>query len=115
RRRRRLPPPLAAARLLTGLFRLVFLQSRHQLDEIARAEAVVELVDEDALPGIAAGAGRARQREQIGAAGDPGGGSALDRRGADLLLALPAVQVAEAGDLLFVDAVKCVGGDVAAG
>jgi hypothetical protein len=27
----------------------VFLQARHQLDEVAGAEAVVELVDEDAL------------------------------------------------------------------
>jgi hypothetical protein len=49
----------------------VFLQPRHQLDEVARAEAVVELVDEDALPGVAAGARRARQREEIGAAADP--------------------------------------------
>jgi hypothetical protein len=31
----------------------MLLQPRHQLDEVARAEAVVELVDEDALPGVA--------------------------------------------------------------
>src|SRR5207302_6493427 len=78
----------------------VLLEARHQLDEIARAEAVVELVDEDPLPGVAAGAGRAGQREQIGAAGDPGGGAALDRRGADLLEAEPAEQLAKPGDLL---------------
>src|ERR1700720_4337164 len=66
-----------SAILSQALFRLrscscqVFLQARHQLDEIARAEAVVELVDEDALPGVATGARRARQREEIGAAADP--------------------------------------------
>ena len=36
----------------------MFLQPRHQLDEIAWAKAVVELVDEDALPGVSAGARR---------------------------------------------------------
>src|SRR5436309_14419581 len=93
----------------------MLLQSGHQLDEIAGAEAVVELVDEDALPGVAAGARRPRQREQIGAAGDPGRRPALDGRGADLVVALPAEQLAEAGDLLLVDAVEGFGGDVAAG
>src|SRR5271169_521724 len=63
----------------------VLLQARHQLDEVARAKAVVELMDEDALPGVAAGAGRAGQSKQIGAAGDPGRRPALDRRGADLV------------------------------
>src|SRR5207302_1744841 len=78
------------------------LEPRHQLDEIAWAEAVVELVDEDPLPGVAAGAGGAREREQIGAAGDPGGGAALDCRGADLVEAEPAKQFAKPGDLLFI-------------
>ena len=49
----------------------VLLQPRHQLDEIARPKPVVELVHEDAFPGVAAGARRARQGEQIGAARDP--------------------------------------------
>src|SRR5436309_11526851 len=93
----------------------MLLQAGHQLDEVAGAEAVVELVDEDALPGVPAGARRAGQREQIGAAGDPGGGAALDRRSADLLVALPAEQLAKAGNLLFVDAVESFGGHVAAG
>src|SRR4051794_24622657 len=97
------------------LLLLMLLQARHQLDEIARAEAVVELVHEDAFPGVAAGAGRTGQCEQIGAAGDPGGGAALDRRGADLLVALPAEQLAETCNLLFVDAVECFRGYVAAG
>src|SRR5579862_2238589 len=93
----------------------MLLQARHQLDEIARAKAVVELVDEDPLPGVAAGAGGTREREQIGAAGDPGGGAALDRRGANLLEAEPAEQFAKPGDLLFIDAVEGFGRDVAAG
>src|SRR5580700_8724664 len=99
----------------TGRRNSLLLQPGHQLDEIAGAEAVVELMDEDAVPGVAAGAGRAGQREQIGAAGDPSGGAALDRRGADLLVALPAEQLAEPGDLLLVDAVERLGGHVAPG
>src|ERR1700733_11453406 len=102
--------PIAGSSRCEGFEPLFLLQPRHQLDEIARAEAVVELVDEDAVPGVAAGAGRARQREEIGAAGDPGSGAALDRRGADLLIALPTEQLAEPGDLLLVDAVERLGG-----
>src|SRR5437868_5878325 len=93
----------------------MLLQARHQLDEIARAEAVVELVDEDPLPGVAAGARRAGQSEKIGAAGDPRGGPALDRRGADLLEAEPAKQFAKPGDFLFIDAVEGLGRDIATG
>src|SRR5207244_12027144 len=93
----------------------MLLQPWHQLDEIARPEPVVELMDEDALPGIAASARRPRQCEQIGAAGDPGGGAALDRRGADLLVAEPAEQLAKPGDLLFVDAVEGLRRHIAAG
>src|SRR5438094_8119366 len=93
----------------------MLLQPGHQLDEVAGAEAVVELVDKNALPSVAAGAGRSRQREQIGAASDPGGGAALDRRGADLLVALPAEQLAEAGNLLLVDAVEGFRRHIAAG
>src|SRR6202011_5420756 len=93
----------------------MLLQARHQLDEIARAEAVVELVDEDPLPGVAAGAGRPGQGEQIGPAGDPSRRPALDRRGPDLLVAEPAEQLAEAGDLLLVDAVEGFRRHVAAG
>src|SRR6266700_7782063 len=64
---------------------------------------------ENALPGVAAGARRARQRKEIGAAGDPGRRPALDRRGADLLIAEPAEQLAEAGNLRLIDAVKASG------
>ena len=43
----------------------VLLEARHQFDKVARAEAVIELMHEDAFPGVAAGARRSRQREQI--------------------------------------------------
>src|ERR1700730_12375468 len=93
----------------------MLLQARHQLDEIAGAEAVVELVDENALPSVAAGARRARQREEVGAAGDPGRCPALDCRGPDLVVAEPAEELAKAGDLLLVDAVKGLRRDAAPG
>src|SRR5258708_3950766 len=93
----------------------MLLQTGHQLDEVARSETVVELVDENAFPGVAAGTRRAGQCEEVGAAGDPGGGPALDRRSADLVVAEPAEQLAEAGNLLLVDAVERLGGDVPAG
>src|SRR5260370_15162366 len=92
----------------------MLLQARHQLDKVARPETVVELVHEDALPGVAAGARRAGQCEEVGAAGDAGGGPALDRRGADLFVAEPAGHLAEAGDLLLLYAVERLRGDVPA-
>src|ERR1700687_2066244 len=105
-------PPSAVSKCLP--FQML-LQAGHQLDEVAGAKAVVELVDQNALPGVAAGAGRSGQGKQIGAAGDPGGGPALDRRGGDLLVAEPAEQLAKPGDLLLVDAVERLRGHIAAG
>ncbi len=70
------------------------------------AVAVVELVLDDVVPAVAAGAGRAGQGEGIGAAGDaPEVAAALDRRGADLLIGEKAEQLAKAGDLFLVDSV----------
>ncbi len=40
-----------------ALWLQVLLQTRHQLDKVAGTEPVVELVHEDSLPGVAAGAG----------------------------------------------------------
>ena len=57
----------------------------HDFDEIARPMAVIELVAQDAVPGVAAGTSRARQAEHEGAVGNPGRGARLDRRGADRL------------------------------
>src|SRR5579885_2783134 len=93
----------------------VLLEARHQLDEVARAVAIVELMDENALPAVAARTGRAGQGEKIGAAGDAARRPALDRRGPDLLVAQPAEELAEAGDLLLVDGLERFGGDVPAG
>ncbi len=76
---------------------------------------VVELVLDDVVPAVAAGAGRAGEGEEIGAAGDAGGGAALDRRGADLLIGEEAEELAEAGDLFLIDGVEGFRRDVAAG
>jgi len=42
----------------------MLLQAGHELDQVAGPEAVVELVDKDVLPGVAAGARRAGQGEE---------------------------------------------------
>ena len=39
----------------------MFVEAGHDLDEVARAIAIIELVDEDAVPGVLAGAGPFRQ------------------------------------------------------
>src|SRR6202035_769450 len=61
----------------------MLVEPRHDLDEIARAVTIIELVHQNLVPGILAGAGRARQAEDISRAGDAGGGTRLDGRGAD--------------------------------
>src|SRR6185295_2121553 len=94
---------------------LAFVQARHELGEVAGAEADVELETQDVVPAVLAGAGRAGQREDIGAVGDARGGAALHGRGADLLEADPAEGLAEALDLLLVQALHRLGRDVAAG
>src|SRR5689334_9775807 len=96
-----------------GLLQML-LQARHELDQVAGAVPVVELRLQD-LPAVAAGAGRARQREEVSAAGDAAGGAALDRGGADLLVAEPAEQLAEARDLLLIDLLEGLGRHVPAG
>ena len=63
----------------------MLLQARHDLDEIAGTVAVVELPLEDVVPRILAGAGRARQAEDVGALRQAGAGARLDRGGAHLL------------------------------
>src|SRR3954467_7712004 len=62
-------------------------KTRHQLDEITRPETVVELVDEDLVPGVAARARRARQAEDEGRARHAGGRARLDGRRTDLRMA----------------------------
>src|SRR3954471_2575834 len=80
---------------------LAFVQPRHQFGEVAGPEADVELLAQDVVPAVLAGAGRAGQREDVGRVGDAGGGAALHGRGADLLEADPTEGLAEALDLLF--------------
>ncbi len=45
----------------------VLVEARQDLDEVAGPVAVVELRRQDLVPGVAAGAGAARQREEVGA------------------------------------------------
>ena len=61
-------------------------QPRHDLDEIARPVAYIQLPLQYAGPAILAGAGRAGQAEYIGALGQPGTGARLDSRCRDLLI-----------------------------
>src|SRR3546814_19719191 len=60
-------------------------------------------------------AGRAGQREDIGPARNDGTGARLDRRGADRPIAEPAEQLAEARNILAVEAAQRLGRHVAAG
>ena len=91
--RGRAPPPATQ----------VFLEPRHQLDEIARPVPRSRAGGRGCRPRRPAGAGRAGQGEDVGAVGDDGQRPALHRRGADLGIAQPAEQLAEAGDFLFGD------------
>src|SRR5216110_1553044 len=96
---------------LTTSGHLAFVQARHQLGEIAGPEADVELLAQDVVPAVLAGAGRARQREDVGGIGDTRGGSTLHGRGADLLEADPAKGLAEALDLFLEQALQRLGCD----
>src|SRR6201987_2996471 len=93
----------------------MLLQSRHQLEEIAGGKPVVELVHKNPLPGVAAGARRTRQREEIGAASHTSGCAALDRRGPDLLVAEPPEQLPKTRDLLLINTVEGFWCDVSPG
>jgi hypothetical protein len=62
----------------------VLVEPRHDLNEIAGAIPVVELMHQDLVPGVLAGAGGAGQAEDVGCSGDPGNRPRLNRRCADL-------------------------------
>ena len=66
----------------------MLLEARHELDQVAGPQPRVELVVQDALPGVAAGARRARQGEQVGAVRDPAEGPALHGRDLEPPLAI---------------------------
>src|SRR5690242_15171786 len=74
----------------------MLLQPRHQLDQVAGAEPVVELVDQYVVPRVLHGTGAARQREQVSAAGDATKRARLHRGRADLLIAQHTEQLTEA-------------------
>src|SRR5215472_14871102 len=93
----------------------MLLQAGHELGQVAGTEADIELEAQDLLPAVAAGAGRAGQREEIGAAGDTARGPALHGGGADLLEAEPPKELAEAVYLLLEQGLEGLGGDVSAG
>src|SRR6516165_5085763 len=93
----------------------MLLQSRHQLDEIAGAKSVVELVHKNPLPGIAAGARRTRQRKKIGTTSHTRGCAALDRGGADLVVAKPSEELTKTRDLLLINTVEGFWCDVSPG
>ena len=81
-------PPLSLPPML--------LQPRHDLDEVAGPVAMSS-GGEDAVPGVAAGPGRARQREKVGAPRHAGAGAALHRGGADLRMGDIVKSVPKAG------------------
>src|SRR6478672_3896107 len=62
----------------------MLVEPRHDLDEIAGPRAVIELRAQNAVPAVAAGAGRTGQAEDEGRPRHAGGDAALDGRGADL-------------------------------
>src|SRR5438874_11233281 len=64
----------------------MLVEPRHDLDEIAGPISIVELVDEAFVPGILAGAGRARQAEKLVRACGAGGGARIVCRGAALVV-----------------------------
>src|SRR3989304_6131696 len=82
---------------------------------MAGVVAVVELPFENAVPGVAAGARRARQAEDVGALGDAPAGARLDGRGAHLLEPDHLENRREAGDLLLEQWPDGLGSHVAAG
>src|SRR5690349_2726756 len=69
---------------------LPFVEARHQLGEVAGTEADVELLAQDVVPAVLAGARRARQGEDIGRVDHARGGAALHGGGPDFLEADPA-------------------------
>src|ERR1700733_11113507 len=93
----------------------VLVEPRHDLDEIARAVPIIELMHQNFVPGVLAGARRTGQAKNIGRASDAGGGARLDRRSADFLETDHQKQRREAVHLFFEQRLDRFGGDVAAG
>ena len=76
-------------------------KARHQLNEITGAGTVIQLVDEQFVPGCGAGAGRPRQREKISAVSNACNGARLQRRSAYFLKGDRSENLAEAVQFFF--------------
>ena len=70
-------------------------QAGQNLDEIARAAAIIELMHQNRVPGVLAGPGRAGQRKHIRAANHPGGRARLNGCQPDLVITDAVKQVGE--------------------
>ncbi len=79
----------------------MLVEAGHDLDEVAGAVAVVELVQQDAVPGVLAGAGRAGDAEDVGRARHARGRAGLNGRGPDLGVAHHQEQGGEAVHAFF--------------
>src|SRR5262249_51312043 len=93
----------------------VLLGAAPALRAIAGTVPVVELELEDAIPGVLAGAGRARQAEDIGSLREAAAGARLDRRGTDLRIGEHVEHGGEAVDLLLEQRLDGFRRDVATG
>ena len=96
-------------------FFCMFLQPRHDADEVAGTMADVELVFEDVVPAILHSAGRTGQGRDSGPAGDTCAGTRLNGRSPDRGKAHLMKQHREAVDLLLEDRAKRFDGNVTAG
>src|SRR5688572_23518063 len=93
----------------------MLIEAGHDLDEIAGPVTIIELILEDQIPAVAAGAGRPRQAEDVFPLGDAGGCARLHGRGADLPEGDMVKGNGEAFDLLFEQRPHGFDGDVEAG
>src|SRR5262249_24412780 len=93
----------------------MLVKPRHDFHEIAGARAVVELRVKNAVPRVAAGAGRARQAEDERRVRNAGGGAALDRRRSDLGVAQHVEGDGKTIHALLEQRLDRLGRDVAAG
>src|SRR5690554_746126 len=93
----------------------MLVQPWHERDEIAGSVPGIELVAQDAVPGVSAGAGAARQGKKDRALRNATGGPALHRARADAFHRDDGEKRRKGLDLLFIDIAMCLDRDIAAG
>src|SRR5687767_15597635 len=93
----------------------MFLKAGHDFHEIAGHMAVVELILQDQIPSIPAGAGRAGEAKNVFSPGDAGGGARLNRRCADLAMGNEVEDDGEPFDFLFEERTHRLDSDVKTG